>query len=137
MEHLESLIAQIAEELLRLDCLHYDDPDHGPCLDLVTLWDGRHQAWQLRPGGEPRDEAARDEYDYLQTHGYDAYWAWVAERDPHAGAPWAFFLDFVPTITDRLTFRRDQAEAVLACVRTLPDGCGVHRVWAALNLLRA
>lgn len=130
----------IRAELGRLGCVHADDPDHENCIDVITLWDERQQAWQLPPGWKPRHEIeaaeqAQDEYNYLMQHGYEAYWIWMRERDSFAGVPWAFYLDGEPTISDRLLFSLAQVDAVLACLDALPDGCGVHQVWAALCAL--
>ena len=127
--HEEYWESAVRRNLARLGCVHDDDPDNENCIALVTLAEHLISLSGPWPGGR----AAREESDYLVSHGYDAYWAWMERRDPTCGEPWSFYFDGEPTIDDRLCFQDGAEDDVLACLESLPDHCGVHPVWAALQ----
>jgi hypothetical protein len=122
------------EELRRLGCdPQTEDPDNV-FVFLTTLWDELCSLAGSGYGQEMLARSARDAYDYLQQHGYAAYWAWMEARQPEACGPrWGFYLDNAgePEYM-HMSYALEAAETVLARLQALPDGAGADAIWEAL-----
>jgi hypothetical protein len=116
----------IPEECFRLDAAPEGE---GPWLYATTLW----EELCLRSFTRGASRQSVEAYVTLCRHGYEAYWAWMAEHERAAGAPWAFYIDNKGDPAYRCQrYALEHVDAVLACLRALPDACGAARVWEAL-----
>jgi hypothetical protein len=124
-------------ELRRLGCDPHAEgreEGHPDNVFLTTLWEELCSLAGAGYGQEMLARSSREQYDYLQQHGYAAYWAWMEARDPEeCGARWGFYLDNAgePEYM-HMSYALEEAETVLARLQALPDGAGAGALWQAL-----